>query len=261
MPISKDSFTIRVRQGIPLLFGSDKGCFYYSNPTTDSFTIPIRQGIPLLFGSDKRFCTIPLAKDSFTIALSKDSFSIRVRQGILYYSSPKGFLYYSGPTKNSFTIRVRQRIPVLFVSDKRAHPQGERELRADSSFSLARVGTTSIDRDLGSRIGRKERLEAEPLVEPQSFQDREECQNDTGPRSGLATPGQTAPHELECRAIFERSLVIWKELEIPGRLASVQVEEVPHAPAPLDSQCPSDLLAIQLHRERSVGIQLVPPAP
>ena len=162
MHISKDSFTIRVRQRIPLLFESDKGFLYYSSPTTDSFTIPVRQRIPLLFGSDKRFCTIPLAQDSFTITL-------------------KGFLYYSGPTRDSvlflsqripllfgsdktdsFTIPVRQRIPVLFVSDKRAHPQGEPELRADSSFSLARVGTTSIDRDLGSRIDRKERLEAEP---------------------------------------------------------------------------------------------------
>ena len=225
---TRDSFTIRFRQRILVLFESDKGFFYYSVPTKDSFTIRVRQTI-LYYSSRKGFL-----------------YYIRVRQRILYYSSPKGFLYYSGPTKNSFTIRVRQRIPVLFVSVKRAHPQGERELRADRSFSLARVGTTSIDRDLGSRIGRKARLEAEPLVEPQSFQDREECQNDTGPRSGLATRGQSAPHELECRAIFERSLVIWKELEIPGKLASAQVEEVLHAPAPLDSQCPSDLLAIQL---------------
>ena len=148
MPISKDSFTIRVRQGIPLPFESDKGFLYYSGPTKDSVLF-LSQRIPL-----------PLPK------------------GFLYYSGltkdpeldspPEGFLYYSGPRKNSFTIRVRQRIPVLFVSDKRAHPSGERELRADSSFSLARVGTTSIDRDLGSRTDRKERLEAEPLVEPQS---------------------------------------------------------------------------------------------
>ena len=94
---------------VTLLFGS-----------RDSFTIRVRQRIPLLFGSDKRFCTIPLAQDSFTITLSRDSFTIRVRQGILYYpsqripllfGSDKEFLYYSGPTKDSCTIRVRQKGP------------------------------------------------------------------------------------------------------------------------------------------------------
>ena len=86
---TKDSFTIRVRQQIPLLFQSDKGFLYYSGPTKDS----------VLFLSHR----IPL------LLLSRDSFTIRVRQGILYYSSLKGFLYYSGPTKQ---------IPLLFQSDK-----------------------------------------------------------------------------------------------------------------------------------------------
>ena len=96
---TKDSFTIRVRQQIPLLFQSDKGFLYYSGPTKDSVLflshrIPLlllSQGIPLLFGSDKGFCIIPLSKDSFTS---------RVRQQIpLLFQSDKGFLYYSCPTK------------------------------------------------------------------------------------------------------------------------------------------------------------------
>ena len=50
---------------------------------------------------------------------TKDSFTIGVRQrNPLLLGSDKGFLYYWGLTKDSFTIGVRQRIPLLLGSDK-----------------------------------------------------------------------------------------------------------------------------------------------
>ena len=87
---SRDSFNIRIRQRILLLFESDNRFLYYSSPTKDSFTIRVRQKI-LYYSS---------------------------RTGFLYYYSLKGFLYYSGPTRDS-VLFLSQRIPLLFGSDNR----------------------------------------------------------------------------------------------------------------------------------------------
>ena len=81
-----------------LPFLSRRICLYYSSTTKDFFTIPFSKDLSLLFQSDK---------------------------GFLYHSFLEGFLYYSSPTKDFFTspfskdfftIPVRQRISLPFLS-------------------------------------------------------------------------------------------------------------------------------------------------